>query len=185
MEDRFGAVIEEVGRVRAELGYPIMVTPFPQMVCSQALFNMIGAERYATVPDQVIRYIQGRFGRPAGDIDPGVRDRVLGTPRARQLQDEPPPPSPTELRKRFPAGISDEELLLRATMPADQVDAMVAAGPAVRHYTPEVRPVLRLIEELGKRPDISALAVAKADLRIAARRSLDVLVASPEVPLDV
>lgn len=192
MEDRFGAVIEEVSRVRAELGYPIMVTPFPQIVCSQALFNVIGAERYDTVPDQVIRYIQGRFGRPAGDIDPGVHDRVLGTPRARQLRDEPPPPSPTELRKRFPAGISDEELLLRASMPADQVDAMVAAGPAVRHYTPEVQPVLRLIEELGKRLDISTLQVIKADWRIAARRSSKMLVESPgvsieseKVPLDV
>jgi len=173
MEDRFGAVVEETGRVRAELGYPIMVTPFPQMVCSQALFNVIGAERYATVPDQVIRYVQGRFGRPAGDIDPAVRDRILGTPRARQLRDEPPPPSPTELRKRFPVGISDEELLLRATMPADQVDAMVSAGAAVRHYTPELQPVLRLVEELGKRPDVSSFEVTKGGLRIAARRVPD------------
>ncbi len=38
--------------MRAELGYPIMVTPFPQIVCTQALFNVIGAERYANVPDQ-------------------------------------------------------------------------------------------------------------------------------------
>ena len=49
MEDRFEGLVEEVGRVRAELGYPIMVTPFPQMVVSQALFNVMG-ERYANVP---------------------------------------------------------------------------------------------------------------------------------------
>ena len=40
-------VMEEVDRVRAELGYPIMVTPFPQIVCTQAMFNVIGKERYA------------------------------------------------------------------------------------------------------------------------------------------
>jgi oxaloacetate decarboxylase (Na+ extruding) subunit alpha len=116
--DRFGAVIAEVSQVRAELGYPIMVTPFPQMVCGQALYNVIGAERYANVSDQVIRYVLGRFGRPTAPVDPDVADRILSRPRARELMAEPPPPTPAELRRRFPAGISDEELLLRATMPA-------------------------------------------------------------------
>src|SRR5205085_6995159 len=55
LEKRFGAVIEEVSQVRAELGYPIMVTPFPQMVMGQALANVLGeagAERYSVVPGQ-------------------------------------------------------------------------------------------------------------------------------------
>ena len=63
MEDRFESLIEEVGRVRAELGYPITVTPFPQMVVSQALFNVMG-ERYANVPDQVIRYVWAASADP-------------------------------------------------------------------------------------------------------------------------
>ena len=84
MEDRFETLVEEVGRVRAELGYPIMVTPFPQMVVSQALFNVMG-ERYANVPDQVIRYVMGSFGRPTAPIDPEVLDRILDRPRAREL----------------------------------------------------------------------------------------------------
>ncbi len=64
LADRFEAVLDEVSRVRAELGYPIMVTPFPQMVCGQAFYNVIGAERYGNVSDQAIRYVLGRFGRP-------------------------------------------------------------------------------------------------------------------------
>src|SRR3712207_8639098 len=116
MEDRFESLIEEVGRVRAELGYPIMVTPFPQMVVSQALFNVIG-ERYATVPDQVIRYALGSFGRPTAPLDPDVLDRILDRPRAREPQSEPPPPSPEELRRQFGSSMGDEELLLRAHMP--------------------------------------------------------------------
>ncbi|MBO0776336.1 MAG: biotin carboxyl carrier protein, partial [Actinobacteria bacterium] len=98
---RFGAVLEEVSRVRAELGYPIMVTPFPQIVCSQALCNVIGAGRYATVPDQVIRYVLGRFGRPTRPVDPDVAGRILALPRARELLAEPPPPTVAELRRRF------------------------------------------------------------------------------------
>lgn len=169
LEDRFESLIDEVARVRAELGHPIMVTPFPQMVVSQALFNVIG-ERYSTVPDQVIRYALGSFGRPTAPIDPAVLDRILDRPRARELQAEPPPPSPEELRRRWP-GISDEELLLRAHMPEEQVDAMVAAGPASRHFNPELGPVLTLLDELGSRPSVHDLAVTKPGFRLSVRRS--------------
>ena len=166
---RFDEVIEEVVRVRAELGYPIMVTPFPQIVCSQALYNVIGAERYGNVPDQVIRYVLGRFGRPTAPVDPDVRDRILSRRRAAELRAEPPPPPPDELRKRFPPGISDEELLLRATMPADQVDAMFAAGPADRHYNPDLKGVLELLRELRGRPAVADLVVEKPGFRLALR----------------
>ncbi|WP_448624724.1 biotin carboxyl carrier protein [Geodermatophilus sp. URMC 64] len=168
MEDRFESLIEEVGRVRAELGYPIMVTPFPQMVVSQALFNVMG-ERYANVPDQVIRYALGSFGRPTAPIEPEVLDRILDRPRARELASEPPPPSPEELRRRFP-GVSDEELLLRAHMPAEQVDAMVAAGPAPRHYNASLAPVLSLLSGLGSRTSVHDLAVSKPGFSLAVRR---------------
>jgi oxaloacetate decarboxylase alpha subunit len=169
MEDRFESLIEEVGRVRAELGHPIMVTPFPQMVVSQALFNVMG-ERYANVPDQVIRYAQGTFGRPTAPIQPDVLDRILDRPRARELAAEPPPPDPAELRRRFPR-VSAEELLLRAHMPAEQVDAMVAAGPAAGHYNPSLAPVLSLLDELGSRPSVHDLAVAKPGFSLAVRRA--------------
>jgi len=166
LEDRFGAVMEEVSRVRAELGYPIMVTPFPQIVCGQALYNVIGAERYQNVSDQAIRYVLGRFGRPTAPVDPGVADRILSRPRARELMTEPPPPAPAQLRRRFPAGISDEEFLLRATMPAGEVDAMLAAGPARRHYNPDLRPVLGLLAGLARRPHVSGLVVDKPGFRL-------------------
>jgi oxaloacetate decarboxylase alpha subunit len=169
MEDRFESLIEEVGRVRAELGYPIMVTPFPQMVVSQALFNVMG-ERYANVPDQVIRYVLGSFGRPTAPIDPQVHDRILDRPRARELAAEPDPPTPSELRRQFGAAISDEELLLRAHMPAEQVDAMLAAGPAPDHYNPELTSVLHLLGELGARRSVHDLAVAKPNLRLFVHR---------------
>ena len=66
----------------ATSGCPIMVTPFPQIVISQALANVIGDRRYDHVPDQVIRYVLGRFGRPTGPVDDDVRDRILDRDRA-------------------------------------------------------------------------------------------------------
>lgn len=154
-------VMKEVDRVRAELGYPIMVTPFPQIVCTQAMLNVIGTERYATVPDQVIRYVVGRFGRPARPVDPNVLDRILASPRAREIQNEPPPPSLAELRRRFSPTLSDEEFLLRATMPSEQVDAMKAAGPARTSYNPGVRPIIKLLREATKRANTSRIIIDK------------------------
>jgi oxaloacetate decarboxylase (Na+ extruding) subunit alpha len=167
LEERFAAVLDEVTKVRAELGYPIMVTPFPQMVMGQALSNVISGVRYEVVPDQVIRYVLGSFGKPTAPVEPWVLDRVLGRPRARELAAEPPPPSPAELRRRLPRGTSDEELLLRFAMPAAEVDAMLAATPAARHYTPELQPVLRLLTELRSRPPVRQLVLDKPGFRLA------------------
>jgi oxaloacetate decarboxylase alpha subunit len=163
---RFAEVMEEVDRVRAELGYPIMVTPFPQIVCTQALFNVIGTERYAQVPDQVIRYVLGKFGRPIAPVDQAVLDRILASPRAREIMAEPPPPSLAELRQRIGSHLSDDEFLLRATMPAEQVDAMVAAGPACIGYNPDTVPLFKLLAEAVRRTDLDYLRIEKPGLTL-------------------
>jgi oxaloacetate decarboxylase alpha subunit len=166
---RFDDLIPEVIRVRAELGYPIMVTPFPQMVCSQALFNLIGAERYANVSDQVIRYALGKFGRPTVPLDANVLDRVMSQARAREIAREAGAPELRDLRKRFAYGIGDDEFLLRATMPPQQVDAMLAAGPAARHYNPATTSLMKLLRELAARPPVAELAIDKPGFRMRLR----------------
>jgi oxaloacetate decarboxylase (Na+ extruding) subunit alpha len=171
LSEKFSAVLAEVTRVRAELGYPIMVTPFPQMVCGQALVNVLGTKRYAVVPDQTILYVLGKFGRPTAEVDPAVLDRIHALPRTRELMREPPPAPPEELRKKLPRGISDEEFLLRATMPAGEVDAMLAAGPARRRYNPHLKPVLDLLGGLAARPPADELVIDKPGFRLALRAS--------------
>jgi oxaloacetate decarboxylase alpha subunit len=161
-----GAVVEELGRVREELGWPIVMTPFAQMVLTQAVMNVTGKERYAVIPDEVIRYAIGKFGRPNQPIAPDVLDRIMALPRTRELADEPAMAELAELRKRIGAHLSDEEFLLRATMPAGQVDAMQAAGPAPRHYDPTLRPTLDLIRQLVGRTDVTRLSVEKAGFKL-------------------
>lgn len=156
-----GAVIEEIGRVREELGWPIVMTPFAQMVLTQAVMNVTGKERYATVPDEVVRYALGRFGRPNVPIAPGVMDRIMALPRTKELADEPGMPDVAALRRRFHATLSDEEFLLRATMPSEQVDAMRAAGPAPRVYDPDADTAMRLIRTLLARTDLAGIAIAR------------------------
>ena len=55
-------------------------------------------------------------------------------------------------------------------MPGEQVDAMLAAGPAPRHFNPVLAPVLTLLRELGERTTVHDLAVAKPDLRLSVHR---------------
>lgn len=169
MQNRFAAVVEEVPRVRAELGYPIMVTPFPQIVMSQAMLNVTSGVRYGTVPDQVIRYVMGLFGRPTAPVDPNVLDKILASSRAKELKDEAPALNPKELRRKFGPHMSDEELLLRAVMPAEQVDAMLAAGPARLGYNPDTRALVELLRDVTKRRPASDIDIEKPGLKISLR----------------
>jgi oxaloacetate decarboxylase alpha subunit len=164
--DKLPAVFEEIGRVRAELGYPIMVTPFSQIVGTQAVMNVLSGERYANVPDEVMRYLLGRFGSPPGAVDEQVLDKVLSRPRAKELAAEAPMPELAELRRRFGSSVSDEEFVLRAVMPPSQVDAMLAAGPLKRGYAPGVRPILTLLRELGRRPGLGSVRIEKPDFTL-------------------
>jgi len=164
---RLADVIAETEQVRAELGYPIMVTPFPQMVMSQALFNVIGERRYAQVSDQVIRYVLGKFGKPTNPIDKSVEAAILDRPHAKAIMSEPDFPSLADLRKKFGATMNDEEFLLRAVMPGDQVDAMLSAGRSRATYKPEVAPLMALLKQLAAQPAARDIVVERPGLRIA------------------
>jgi oxaloacetate decarboxylase alpha subunit len=161
----FDAVLEEVTRVRAEMGYPILVTPVSQFVASQAARNVIDPERWANVSDETVRYFLGHYGDSPAPVDPRIADRVLSRPQARQLRDLKPI-SLDGARERFGRRISDEELLLRLTMPEEQVDAMIAAkagtppAPAAR---PGRSPVVSLVQELARRPAISEFSLVQDD----------------------
>jgi oxaloacetate decarboxylase alpha subunit len=165
-----GAVIEELGRVREELGWPIVMTPFAQIVLTQAVMNVANGERYKVIPDEAIRYAIGRFGKPNVPIDAKVMERIESLPRTKELRAEPPMAPLPELRRRLGGRLSDEEFLLRATMPAGQVDAMLAAGPAARHYNPTLKPVMSLIRQLSARRDLSEISIQKAGFKLDLRR---------------
>jgi oxaloacetate decarboxylase alpha subunit len=138
MIDDLPAVMAEASRVRADLGYPIMVTPFSQFVGSQALMNVLalksGQERYSRIPDEVLRFVLGHFGTPEGPINPDVLQRVADMPRAAELEVPVDEKSLDELHaeyaEKFGRKLDEEELMLRMVLPQDQVDTMFAAGPA-------------------------------------------------------
>lgn len=134
--DVFDEVLEEVGRVRKEFGYPVMATPFAQILGTQSVLNVLTGDRYSVAPDETVLYAMGAYGEPPVAMDPNVKDRILSTRRGHELRDwELPQPSLEELRLQYGGpSLSDEELLLRILVPGPAVDAMIAAGPIDTSY---------------------------------------------------
>ena len=76
--DRLDDVLDEANRVRKDLGYPPLVAPIRQMIATQAVYNVIGGDRYATVTQELKDYLQGLYGRPPVPADHELRRLVLG-----------------------------------------------------------------------------------------------------------
>ncbi|MDH3442366.1 MAG: biotin carboxyl carrier protein [Deltaproteobacteria bacterium] len=172
MENRLEAVLDEASRVRAEFGYPIMVTPLAQFVGSQAAINIITGERYKEVTDQAIQYALGHWGKEATDVmNPDIKDKILSHPRAREWASwQPPDLSLEEVRRKFGGpGVSDEELVLRVVAGEAAVKEMIAAG-APREYRSPTTPLVSLIEELSRRKELGHVYVRKKDFSLAMRR---------------
>ncbi|MDD2458164.1 MAG: pyruvate carboxylase subunit B [Eubacteriales bacterium] len=76
--DRLPEVLAETPRVRADLGYPPLVTPMSQMVGVQAATNVLVGERYKNISKEVKAYIRGEYGKAPGTVDPELIKKVLG-----------------------------------------------------------------------------------------------------------
>jgi oxaloacetate decarboxylase alpha subunit len=169
----FDAVLEEVTRVRADMGYPIIVTPVSQFIATQATYNVMEGERWKTVSDETVRYFLGHYGDPPAAVDPGVADRVLSRPGLDKLRDLRPI-TLDGARRRFGNRISEEELLLRLTMATEQVDAMLAARGrplelGIRNGS-ERAPLVELLRALEQRPGISYLDMVREGETVVWRR---------------
>ena len=77
-EDKYEEVLNEVPRVRKDLGYPPLVTPLSQMVGTQALFNVLTGERYKLVPKEIKDYVKGLYGQAPASIDEEIKKKIIG-----------------------------------------------------------------------------------------------------------
>ncbi|HSG90511.1 MAG TPA: sodium-extruding oxaloacetate decarboxylase subunit alpha [Pseudomonadales bacterium] len=77
--NRIQEVFAEIPRVRADLGYPPLVTPTSQIVGTQAVMNVIGGSRYATITNEVKRYLQGHYGAAPAPVDAELQRRAIGS----------------------------------------------------------------------------------------------------------
>jgi oxaloacetate decarboxylase alpha subunit len=169
MQHRLPEVLEEIARVRAELGYPIMVTPYSQFVGVQAATNVLLGERYREVSDEVIQYALGFWGdEEAAAIDPGVKDRILARPRAGEIRRWVPPNiSLRQVRETHGGpGVSDDELLLRYFSSEEDVARMKAAAgaPAGGNY------IVKLVENLTRQSARRQIFIRTGELSLRLER---------------
>jgi oxaloacetate decarboxylase alpha subunit len=168
MENKIDETLDEAAQVRADFGYPIMVTPLSQFVGSQAAINVIVGERYKEVTDQSIEYAMGIWGKEGAEyMDAKVRDKILNRPRAKEIAARPyPTDSLQDLRRKYGGpGVSDEELLLRFFSSPEDVEKMKAAG-APRTYASSGNPLVSLVEELAKHPLRNSVYIRRGDLAL-------------------
>ena len=175
MEDKLPAALEEAARVRAEWGYPIMVTPLSQFVGTQAAINIIMGERYKQVTDQSIQYAHGIWGREGADLmDPDVKDRILGRPRAKDWEGwQQPDPSLPEVRTQLgSSSMSDDELILRVFAGDEAVEELQNAGRP-REYLSASQPLVRLVNELTRQQEYTQVYIRKPGFSLTLGRSAD------------
>lgn len=159
LADRMNEILEEAGQVRADLGYPIVVSPFAQYIVTQSVLNVMardkGKPRYESVPDEIRLYVRGGYGEIAGEIDPNLYDKITGgkeviTDRAGAFME----PGVERIRKSRGPFVSDDDLLLAAFYDPTQYAALKAAGSIDTEYRMASTPLLTLLKEIARRNDI-------------------------------
>ena len=124
MEHRLEEILSEIVEVRRELGYPVMATPYSQIVGAQAIENILSGERYKRITDEVIKYVLGYYGEPVTPAERNVMDRVMSSPRTKEFLDWKPEgylKTVEELRAEIGPELSDDDLLLRIVIPGVQL----------------------------------------------------------------
>lgn len=139
MEDRLDEILDEVVHVRKDFGYPVMATPYSQIVGAQAADNVISGERYKQVSDSTIKYVLGFYGDPVGPLDQNLKDKVMNAPRAKEFINWKPADylkSVEEIRKEIGDELSDDDLLLKSLIPGRPIKRgeakKRASGPAAK-----------------------------------------------------
>jgi len=120
MEHRLEEILEEAILVRKEFGYPVMATPYSQIVGAQAVENVVSGARYKQLTDEAIKYVLGYYGEPVVPVDQNVMDRIMGLPRTKEFLNWKPEgylKSVEELRQEIGPELSDDDLLLRILIP--------------------------------------------------------------------
>ena len=199
--DRITDVFAEVPRVRAEVGYPPLVTPLSQIVGTQAVINVLTGKRWAVVPKEMKDYIKGLYGKAPGPMDPEIVKKALG-------KDEilPPDVRPGSLVTTTYAEVeqeigdlahSEEDVLMYALFPNEARNyltlhqkgaeaAVFMMGEEVKTAMEGEEPVdvnqLRELIKIVETSDVSEVTVEEGGNRIVVRKGGFSAEAAPAAP---
>jgi oxaloacetate decarboxylase alpha subunit len=138
-ESKLPEVLKEIPRVRAELGYPPLVTPSSQITGSQAVLNVVLGERYKMIPKEVTNIVKGLYGKTPAPVDPEVRKRVLGdeAPITCRPADLLAPEMEKAKAEIGDLAKSEEDVLSYVLFPQIAKEFLAKRGKATASLTPE------------------------------------------------
>jgi oxaloacetate decarboxylase (Na+ extruding) subunit alpha len=186
--DRLDEVLEELSRIRAEVGSPPLAAPIGQILGSQALIHVLSAQRYLPVVDELRELVSGTYGTPPGPIDPAVK-------RAVELVTEDVPeeePITLEDVRDQTQGLasSEEELLLVGLFGEDAEsllrsirgraggdDSLESRG-IEQSRAERIREIVRVVQESG----VAEVTIEEGGMRVSVRRQPDAAAAPPPAP---
>ena len=184
--DRLLEVLEEVGRVRAEAGWPPLAAPIGQILASQALLHVLEARRYGSVIDEFRELVQGGYGVTPEPIDPTVERAVeLLAPRTHLAED----PVTTEDVREQAEGLaaSEEELVLIAMFGSDAEEllkvirarhdrgSVLVAEDADAERGERIRELVKIVQESG----VGEIEIEDDGMRVSVRRADEAVAATP------
>src|SRR4051794_34011472 len=187
--DRLDEVLDEVARVRDEVGSPPLAAPIGQIVASQALLNVLTANRYSMMVDELRDLVDGRFGRTPGPVDPALRRAVELRTEESALAEEDPIEL-DEIREEAAGLASSEEELLLLALFGEEAEALLrtirersggdetlAAGGVDQERQERIRELVRIVQETG----IGEITIEEDGLRVSVRRQAEQSYAPPLV----
>ncbi|HET8606764.1 MAG TPA: acetyl-CoA carboxylase biotin carboxyl carrier protein [Gaiellaceae bacterium] len=189
--DRLPEVLEEVARIRKEVGSPPLAAPIGQILASQALLNVLSASRWTVVVDEVRALVTGRFGTPPGEVDPNVVRAVELGSNGRPAEE--PAIDLESLRERAEGLASSEEELLLLALFGEEAEPLLrsirarhggepglAAGGVEHARAERIRELVRIVQETG----VGEITIEEAGMRVSVRRTSEQApAAAPVAPL--
>ena len=126
--DKYEEVLNEVPRVRKDMGYPPLVTPLSQMVGTQAVMNVITGERYKMVPKEIKEYLHGLYGKSPAPVNEEIKKQIIGDDEVITYRPaDKIEPQLDELREKYKDLVkSDEDVLTCALFEAKAVKFLTA-----------------------------------------------------------
>jgi oxaloacetate decarboxylase (Na+ extruding) subunit alpha len=175
--DRLDEVLDEVARVRDEVGSPPLAAPIGQIVASQALINVLTANRYSTMVDELRDLVEGKFGQTPAPIEPSLR-RAVELRADDDVTDEEPVDLDALREEAAGLASSEEELLLLALFGEEAEpllqsirersagDESLAARGVEQERAERIKELVRIVQETG----IGEITIEEDGMRVSVRR---------------
>jgi oxaloacetate decarboxylase (Na+ extruding) subunit alpha len=184
--DRLDEAIEELVRIRADVGFPPLASPIGQVLGSQALLNVLSASRYSLVVDEVRLLVNGRLGTPPAPIDKNVQRAVTLTADPDSAENAVAVGLKDVRAQAEGLASSEEELLLLGLFGDDAAPLLrtirgrssgeaLATGGVDQARAERIRELVRIVQETG----IGEVTIEESGMRVSVRRTED------RVPLQV